>query len=137
VSAGDRCVRVLFICSANRHRSPTAARLFSAVPGLQCYSAGTGAEDAPQGGRQVVQADLARADVVFVMEAQHREQLVRRFGRGHARKIVNLEIEDIYSAGSPELIELLLRRVPQHLSVPVDVRAMRRAFAGVLTSSCW
>ena len=129
--------RALFVCDANRHRSPTAARLFSAVPGLDCYSAGTCAEDSPQGGRQVVQSDVERADIVFVMVPRHRDQLLRRFGRRHAGRIVVLGVEDIYQFGSPDLVEALLRCVPQHLPLPVDASALRRAFSGILRSSCW
>jgi len=115
---------VLFICSANQHRSPTAARLFAAVPGLACYSAGTCAQDAAQGGREVVQTDLERADVVFVMEDRHRDQLLRRFGRRHAGKIVNLAIDDIYTAGSPDLIELLLQRVFEQYEAAKSMEAL-------------
>ncbi len=129
--------RVLFLCSANRHRSPTAARLFAAVPGLDCYSAGTCADDSPQGGRQVVQTDVERADLVFVMEPRHRDQLLRRFGKRHAAKIVQLGIEDIYEFGSPDLVEELLRRVPQHLPLPVDTCALRRAFPARLAATFW
>jgi predicted protein tyrosine phosphatase len=33
-------MRVLFVCTANQHRSPTAETLFAAWPGLDVSSAG-------------------------------------------------------------------------------------------------
>ena len=60
--------RVLFICSQNRLRSPTAEQVFSSWPGLEVASAGlnTGAETP-------VSAELIDwADLVFVMEKSHR-----------------------------------------------------------------
>lgn len=134
-----RDTRVLFVCTANQHRSSTAARLFAGVPGLACYSAGTCVDRSRAGGagHQLAQADLDRASLVFVMEPHHRDHIRRRFGRQHARKAIVLEVEDIYDFASPDLVNELLRKVPQHLSVPVDVARLRSSFPVRFSSVCW
>jgi len=55
--------RALFICSRNRLRSPTAERVFAAVPGIETDSAGLAPDaDCP------LSADLLMwADVIFVV----------------------------------------------------------------------
>lgn len=100
--------KLLFICSRNRLRSPTAEAVFAAMPGIETDSAGL-AEDAacPLSADQ-----LQWADVVFVMEKRHRALLTRRFPRHlRGKRLVCLDIPDDYAYLQPELIELLKRRV--------------------------
>ena len=60
----ERPVRVLFVCSRNRRRSPTAEAVASAWPGVEAVSAGT-APDA----EARVSGDLIRwADRIVVMD---------------------------------------------------------------------
>lgn len=103
---------VLFICSRNKLRSPTAEAVFAALPGIETDSAGL-AEDAtcPLGADQ-----LEWADVVCVMEKRHRALLARRF-RSHllGKKVVCLDIPDNYDFMQPELIQLLETRALRHL----------------------
>ena len=55
---------VLFVCSQNRLRSPTAEQIFADHPAIEVTSAGTNADaDNP------LTAELVRwADLIFVME---------------------------------------------------------------------
>lgn len=101
--------KVLFVCSANLDRSPTAEALFRDHPGIEVASAGT-LRDAvtPLG-----QAHLAWADLVLVMEEAHRDTIAQRFGE--TRKVVVLGIPDDFRRGDPELVKLLHARVPLHL----------------------
>lgn len=64
---------VLFICSQNKLRSPTAEAIFAGRPGLEVDSAGLN-NDAivPLAPEQVAWADL-----IFVMEKTHHEKLTR------------------------------------------------------------
>jgi len=63
--------RVLFLCSRNRRRSPTAERVFGAWPNLEVDSAGL-ADDADV----VLSTDqLDRAEWIVVMESSHRRRL--------------------------------------------------------------
>ncbi len=74
--------RVLFICSRNRLRSPTAEQIFSTVPGIETDSAGLAPDaDCPLSADQVEWAEL-----IFVMEKRHRTQLNQRFKRYLAGK---------------------------------------------------
>ena len=104
--------RVLFICSRNRLRSPTAERIFSAVPGVETDSAGLASDaDCPLSSDQI-----DWADVICVMEKRHRLQLTQRFKRYlSGKKVVCLDIQDNYQFMQPELVSLLEKRVPPHL----------------------
>jgi len=100
--------RVLFICSRNRLRSPTAEELFRAWPGLQVDSAGL-AEDADV---VLTNEQLDWAELVVVMEAGHRRRLQSRHrDRLNGKQVACLDIPDRYGFMQPELVELLLKRV--------------------------
>jgi len=100
-------LRVLFICSRNRLRSPTAESVFAA-PGLETDSAGL-AQDADV----VLSAEQVEwADLICVMERQHRRKLQKKFGpllRG--KQLVCLDIPDKFRFMQPELVSLLQRKL--------------------------
>lgn len=104
-------LRVLFVCSRNRWRSPTAERIFARMPELAVRSAGTSSSAR----RTVSPQDLQWADVVLVMESKHRARLVERFGRD-LPPIVVLEVPDDYRFMDPELVAFLEARVPDVLA---------------------
>lgn len=103
---------VLFICSRNRLRSPTAEQVFADWPGIETSSAGLN-NDA----ENPVTPELLRwADLIFVMERAHRSKLSARFKPhlGHTR-VICLEIPDEYEFMDPELVQLLGARVTPYL----------------------
>lgn len=104
--------RILFICSQNRMRSPTAEQVFSSCPGLECASAGLN-NDAEN---PVTPELLAWAEIIFVMEKAQRSRLSTKFRRhlGKAR-VVCLDIPDDYAFMDPALIQLLKARLARHL----------------------
>ena len=103
---------VLFICSRNRLRSPTAEQVFADWPGIETASAGL-ANDADT---PVTPELLAWADLIFVMENRHRGRLSSPFGRYlKGKRIICLDIPDDYEFMDPKLVELLRARVPRHL----------------------
>ena len=104
--------RVLFVCSQNRLRSPTAEQVFASWPGIEASSAGLN-HDAEV---TVTPEILEWADLVFVMEKAHRNRLSRRF-RAHLRKkrVICLDIPDMFDYMEPALIALLRERVTPHL----------------------
>jgi predicted protein tyrosine phosphatase len=104
--------RLLFICSRNRLRSPTAERVFADWPGVETDSAGL-ASDADA----VLTADqLERADIIFVMEKAHRSKLMQRFkAQLKGKKIVCLDIPDDYEFMQAELVSALEKKVGAHL----------------------
>lgn len=108
---------VLFVCSRNQWRSPTAERLWRDSPRFNVRSAGTSSS-----ARRVVSAgDLRWADVILVMETRHRDQLREQFGRDlRGVRIEVLGIPDDYEFMAPELVELLRLRVGELLGSDTD-----------------
>jgi predicted protein tyrosine phosphatase len=104
---------VLFVCSANRLRSPTAEHTFRTRPGIIARSAGVD----PDATQPVTVELLEWADVIFVMERRQRNIIRKRYPHIYASKrIVCLYIPDEYEFGHPELVRLLEERVPPHLA---------------------
>lgn len=105
---------VLFICTQNRLRSPTAERVFADWPGVETESAGLGNE----AGNPVSPELLAWSDLIFVMERAHRTRLARKFGRYlHRQRVICLDIPDDYDYMDPALVQLLRVKVSSHLPV--------------------
>lgn len=104
--------RILFVCSRNRLRSPTAEQVFADWPGVEVASAGTDQDaDVPLSAELVVWAEL-----IFVMEPMHRDKLRQRFrAQLSKQRIVCLNIPDDYAYMQPELVALLKRKVMPHL----------------------
>jgi predicted protein tyrosine phosphatase len=103
---------VLFICSANRLRSPTAEQVFSTWPGVETDSAGISA------GADVLLSSeqVDWADIIFVMEKVHRGKLGRRFRKHlNGKRVICLDIPDDYAFMDPALIALLEQKVARFL----------------------
>ena len=60
-------LNLLFLCSRNQWRSPTAERLWRKTPGLSTRSAGL----SKSARRRVTEADVIWADAILVMEETH------------------------------------------------------------------
>lgn len=96
--------QVLFICSRNQWRSPTAEQVWRRHPALSVRSAGT----SPNARRRVSADDIAWASVVMVMEEKHKARLKAEFPRALAGKTIHvLDIPDDYKYMDPELVEQL------------------------------
>lgn len=104
--------KLLFICSRNRWRSPTAEKIFHGGDGIQARSAGT-----ESGARIKVTAGLLGwADLVFVMEKKHLRRLQEKFADELAgKRIICLNIPDDFQFMQPELVTLLQSAVPPFL----------------------
>ena len=104
--------KILFVCSQNRLRSPTAEQVFSARPDLEVASAGTN-HDA----ETPLSAELVEwADVIFVMERTHRSKVQKRFRRAlGGTRLVCLDIPDDYEFMDPDLVRLLEARLARYL----------------------
>jgi len=106
--------RLLFVCSENRLRSPTAAAVFSAYDGVEAISAGTNADcETP------VSGDLIEwADVILVMESSHRNKVARKFRPLlKDKKLAVLNIPDVFAYMDPVLVALLKARVPRYVRI--------------------
>ncbi|HEX3912719.1 MAG TPA: hypothetical protein VHW71_04365 [Steroidobacteraceae bacterium] len=110
-------VHVLFICSRNQLRSPTAEQVFSNRPGLEVASAGSD----PKSKEPVTPELLIWADVIFVMERHHRNKLLKQFRACiKHQKIVVLGITDDYAYMDPGLVRLFEKLVPFHLGIQLN-----------------
>lgn len=107
-------MNLLFVCSRNQWRSPTAERLVRSWGGAHAArSAGT----SPEARVRVTEKSLAWADAVFVMEKRHRDVLLERYGEAAREKeIVVLDVPDEWEADDPELVAMLDRRIREELA---------------------
>ena len=105
-------MNLLFVCSANRLRSPTAEQVFSGWPGIETDSAGL-----LNTAECVLSAEqLEWADLIFVMEKRHRTKLSQKYGRYlKGKRVVCLDIPDDYAFMQPELVAVLERKVTPFL----------------------
>lgn len=105
-------LKVLFICSQNRLRSPTAEQVFADWPDVVTASAGLN-HDAEN---PVTPELLQWADRIFVMERAQRKRLASRFGdHVDKQRVICLDIPDNYAFMDAALIQLLRNKVPPHL----------------------
>ncbi|WP_431495488.1 low molecular weight protein tyrosine phosphatase family protein [Pseudomonas brassicacearum] len=108
---------LLFVCSRNQWRSPTAEAIWRRRPGFGARSAGT----SPNARKPIGPADIRWADVILVMECKHEQRLRAEYARllEHKRLHV-LDIPDDYRYMDPELVDLLVDTVTFHLATLVD-----------------
>jgi predicted protein tyrosine phosphatase len=105
-------VNVLFVCSQNRLRSPTAEQVFAGWRGIEVSSCGLNNDAENPATPELVDW----ADLIFVMEKAHRIKLSTRYRRNLKRaRVVCLDIPDEYDFMDPALIELLKARIPRFL----------------------
>ncbi len=106
--------RILFVCSENRLRSPTAETIFSRYEGVEAIGAGTNAS-----AETPVTVDLIEwADVILVMDKSHKNKISKQF-REHLKnkKVGVLDIPDIYGYMEPILVQLLEKKVPRYVRI--------------------
>jgi len=100
--------RVLFVCSQNKLRSPTAAQVFAGYPGIETDSAGTNRGATVELSPEHIQW----ADVIFVMEPAHRRKIQQKFKRHlNRQRLLCLNIPDDFSFMDPKLVALLEMKV--------------------------
>jgi predicted protein tyrosine phosphatase len=104
--------RLLFICGANKLRSPTAEHVFSMWPDVETDSAGLNAISE----QQLSSEQVEWADIIFVMEKTQRSKVSTRFRKYlKGKHIVCLDIPDKYAFMDAELVRLLETRVKPFL----------------------
>ena len=108
--------RILFVCTANVDRSRTAEDLYQDDPRYEIASAGT----APFATTALTRDLLRWADRIFVMcEREDRHQtLIRMRFPDLKLQVVDLDVEDRWRRGHPELVRLLLKKLGPHLGPP-------------------
>ena len=104
--------KVLFVCTANIDRSPTAEDLLRQLNDFEVQSAGTWLHAR----RRITEELINWADIVFVMERHHKEFLAD-LNPVAENKIVVLDIPDIYPRNDPELVGILKDKLSTHLNI--------------------
>jgi predicted protein tyrosine phosphatase len=100
--------QLLFLCSRNKLRSPTAEAIFSEYEGLEVESAGLN----PDAEVLVSTEMIELADIIFVMEKSHRSKLSQKFKPTlKGKRVICLDIPDEYEYMEPALVELLEKKV--------------------------
>jgi predicted protein tyrosine phosphatase len=104
IASGDERLHVLFVCSRNQWRSPTAETVWRNHPALSVRSAGT----SPNARHHVSEQDLRWAETIFVMEEKHKTRLMAAYGHIMNGKPVHvLDIPDEYKYMDADLVEEL------------------------------
>jgi predicted protein tyrosine phosphatase len=97
-------MNILFICNQNQNRSKTAEKLFKSK--FNTKSAGLYNE------KPLNQKQLEWADTVVVMENKQRAEIGKRFPKQYLQKrIISLNIPDIYHFNQPELSNILKTKI--------------------------
>jgi predicted protein tyrosine phosphatase len=105
-------MNLLFICSRNKWRSRTAEDLFKRLNGYEVLSAGT-AESARV---RVNEKLLVWADIIFVMERDHKKRLQQKFSSDVLNKeMIVLDIPDEYQYMDEALVEILNETILPYL----------------------
>ena len=103
---------MLFVCSRNRLRSPTAEHIFSDNPNFEVSSAGLNPD-----AEEILSSETVQwADLIFVMEKSQRVKLNRRFAKFlKGKRVICLDIPDDFDYMQPELVALLKAKVTPFL----------------------
>lgn len=107
-------MNLLFVCSQNKLRSPTAESVFSDVPNVNVRSAGLNNNaEIPLGIE-----DVMWADCIFVMEQAQKKKLRTHFKKYlKEQRVICLDIPDDYEYMAPALITVLKQKIPQHIDI--------------------
>lgn len=103
---------ILFICSRNQWRSPTAEKVYSKDPRVNVRSAGT----SPKAKHTVNAKDITWAELIFAMEHKHKDRLKAQYNKLlQHKKVIVLDIPDAYQYMDEELVGLIETSVKEYL----------------------
>ena len=107
-------LNILFVCSRNQWRSPTAEKVWSNHPQLNVRSAGT----SPRARKTITAKDVQWADMIIVMEKKHKNRVVAEFTRMVSHKPIHvLDIPDDYKYMDEELVDIVSSSVSSILGI--------------------
>ena len=105
---------LLFVCSENRLRSPTAEAVFSQHERVEAIGAGTNSDAVTP-----VSGDLIEwADVILVMEKSHKNKITKKYRdilKG--KRLIVLDIPDNYDYMDEDLIKMLKSKVHRFVQI--------------------
>lgn len=107
-------MNILFICSRNKRRSYTAETIYKgSQQDIVAKSAGT----EPTARIKITAKLLLWADVIFVMEKEHKQRIIEKFPLEVMEKeMIILDIPDEYEYMDPELVESIKTPVDAFLT---------------------
>ncbi len=105
---------VLFVCSKNQWRSPTAEKIWKNHPDISVRSAGTSSS-----ARYTIQlSDIKWAHEIIVMESKHEQRIRSDYPDAVIHKNIHvLDIPDNYRFMDPALVEELEYIIPAILDI--------------------
>ena len=108
--------RLLFVCTANVDRSRTAEDMYAQDPRFEVKSCGV----APFAQVVITRELLEWADRIFVMNEteDHHVTAIRRRFPGFAKEVIDLDVEDRWKRGHPELKRLIESRMERYVGKP-------------------
>jgi protein-tyrosine phosphatase len=105
-------MNLLFVCSRNQWRSPTAEEIFKNSQEHQVKSAGT----EPLARIKLTEKLINWADIIFVMEKKHKDRIEQRFATVvNEKELIVLDITDDYQFMDEELVDLIKLSVSAYL----------------------
>lgn len=105
-------MNLLFVCSRNKWRSPTAEAIYKNHSGINVKSAGT----EPSARIRLNSKIIEWADLIFVMEKKHKQRMRENFPiETEGKKIIILDIPDEYKYMDEELIEELKSKIDEYI----------------------
>ncbi len=100
-------MNILFICNQNENRSRTAQDIFKSK--FNTKSAGLYNQ------KPVTEKQLSWADTVIVMEDEQRSEIAIRFPKQYIQKrILSLNIPDVYNYNDHKLVSVLKSKVNEY-----------------------
>ncbi|MBU2524386.1 phosphotyrosine protein phosphatase [Patescibacteria group bacterium] len=104
---------ILFLCSQNKLRSPTAEKIFKENKNINVQSAGLDIDAK----NKITNELIDWADLILVMEKRHKNKLQKKFKKNSkGKKIFVLNIPDEYDYMDKGLITVLKRVVPKYIN---------------------
>jgi predicted protein tyrosine phosphatase len=107
-------MNLLFVCSENKLRSPTAETVFSEYEHVNAIGCGTNSDSETPFSGDLVQW----ADAILVMEKTHKIKVAKKYkALLKGKKLACLDIPDNYQYMQMALIKLLKNKVPRYVQL--------------------
>ena len=105
-------MNILFVCSRNKWRSPTAESIYKNYSGVNVKSAGT----EPSARIKLNSKIIEWADYIFVKEMKHKQRMCANFpAETNDKCIIILNIPDEFQYMDPDLIEEIKTKVDEYI----------------------
>lgn len=114
--------KLLFICTENLQRSPTAEELINTSQEFSNFTARS-AGTSPLAKNQITKEIIDWSDTIFILNEKydkHKTILLKKFPNTK-KPIIDLDIRDVYLKNDPELINKLKNKLINLLKEPPDL----------------